>query len=411
MSPYNSDTIEIYTGLYQNQFDSVLVPTFQSLLDKFHDDNKSMHAIYAYLMKLRTNHTYKQMAPHFSLSPRTISSWVSAVREIMYEKFVPLHLFNRNREHILANTTDLSRKLYNVNETTAMLIWDGTYVYTIKSSNFEFQRNTYSMQKKRNLVKFMLCVTTNGLIVAVYGPYDAKTNDATILNQILLEPNNIFQSLHDGDVMIVDRGFRDCVRELQKRFVVKIPALTKKSNNQLTNKQANDSRTVTKTRFVVEARNTHIKNKWTHLNGISEYQSIPYLMKDFNIAAALVNAFGAKIISDANDWERMAVQMLTQIKQPNNLSKHIHKIPRNAFAPVNDLTLFPKLNFRDLKDISQGTYQIKQAPSYCQSHLKANNGHFVTNVSDDANCKKYISELIKPHSNSLLLLTNLSSRF
>lgn len=332
-------------------------------------------------------------------------------KHVIHDNFVPHHLFNQNRENILENTTPMSRKLYNVNDSTAILVWDGTYVYTIKSSNFEFQRNTYSMQKKRNLVKFMMCVTTNGLIVGAYGPYNAKTNDSAILNQIMLEPGNIFQVLHDGDVMIVDRGFRDCVNELQNHYIVKIPALAKNSNDQLTTKQANESRAVTKTRFVVENRNSHIKTKWTHLNGMTCYQSIPHLMKDFRISAALVNAFGSKIQSDKTDWERMANQILTHFNEPNNSSTIVRKIPRTVFTPANDLTIYPKFNFNDLKDVSQGVYQIKQAPSYCQSHLKANDGHFITNVCDAENCKKYCSSILKPNSNPLLLLANLSSRF
>lgn len=67
-------------------------------------------------------------------------------------------------------------------------------------------------------------MTTNGLIAGVYGPFEANKNDATILSMIINEPRNIFEELRAGDVMVVDRSFRDCIQTLRDRgFVVKVP--------------------------------------------------------------------------------------------------------------------------------------------------------------------------------------------
>lgn len=257
-----------------------------------------------------------------------------------------------------------------------------------------------------------MCVTTNGLFAGVYGPYDARKNDADILAEIMEQQGNIFQNLREGDVMVLDRGFRDCVRKLQeRRFVVKIPTFTKNSSTQLTRTEANNSRMVTKVRFVVEVRNSHIKNIWKHLDGVKNYQSIPYLKHDFRIGAALVNAFCSKIESDQNDWEIVANQMLTQFDEKNVLTRNVFRIPDSAFKAVNNLTIYPKLEIKDLKCISQGSYQINQARSYCQSHLKANNGNFVTKICCAETCRKYCSSILEKDSNPLLLMANISSRF
>lgn len=130
---------------------------------------------------------------------------------IVHSDFVPLYLYNHKREDLLRNTSPLSRKLYAVDKDSVVVTWDATYVYTIKSSNYTFQKQTYSGQMGRNLVKFMLCVTTTGLIAAAYGPFDATKNDATILEEIMDESNSIFSLFRPGDVMVIDRGFRDCV--------------------------------------------------------------------------------------------------------------------------------------------------------------------------------------------------------
>lgn len=109
------------------------------------------------------------------------------------------------------------------------------------------------------------------------------------------EQENIFKHLRAGDVMVIDRGFRDCMHELRERgFLIKTPKGTK--NNRLSNIDANASRFATKTRYVIEARNCHIKNKWKYLCVTKNYQS-----KDFQVCAALVNAFCRKMNCDKND--------------------------------------------------------------------------------------------------------------
>lgn len=63
-----------------------------------------------------------------------------------------------------------------------------------------------------------------------------------------------------GDVILVDRGFRDCVKYLEEKgFAVRTPASLPKGQNQLPTKEANESRLVTAKRYGVETRNGHIK--------------------------------------------------------------------------------------------------------------------------------------------------------
>lgn len=360
-------------------------------------------------MKLRTGNSFAQIAPQFNISAMTISSWIRTARNIVHAEFVPLHLYKRKREDLLLNTTPLSQKLYNAAE-SAVVTFDATYVFTIKSSNYEFQKKSYSVQFGRNLVKFMLCVSTNGLIVASYGPFDARKNDATILLEIMNEAETVFGLLRGGDVIVVDRGFRDSIPALRSRgFIVKVPKGTQA--NRLTRAEANESRFATKTRFVVEVRNSHIKNIWKHLSGTKIYQYIPHLKKDFEMCAALVNAFCRSIESDKNDWANIGDLMLNKLNQSNPLQAIVSRIPNGTFRNVQNLTLFPKFSYADLKQISQGSYQIRQAASYCHSHVKANNGAFMTKVCDANVCQRVCAIFLQNTSNPLLLSIDLKSRF
>lgn len=119
----------------------------------------------------------------------------------------------------------------------------------------------------------------------------------------------------------------------------------------LTRREANESRLATKTRFVVEIRNTHIKNIWKHLKGTKEYQFIPHLKKDFEISAALVNEFSLKIVSDKNDVLEIADLMHTRFNQKCRLPSIVQHIPVSSYTDVPNLTLFPKFSYQDLKNM------------------------------------------------------------
>lgn len=117
--------MEVYVGLNNDQFERVFNVVKPHLLQVFKDENKSKVSLYIYFMKLRTGHTYEQMAPHFGISSKSVGLWVRQVREIIHRHFVPLHLFTRNRDEIIQHTTPLSRALFQVKDDAAILILDG----------------------------------------------------------------------------------------------------------------------------------------------------------------------------------------------------------------------------------------------------------------------------------------------
>lgn len=408
--------MKTFVGLTSEQFHTVYRIVIPSLQNLYNDVEKARFALYIYLMKLRTNHTHSQIALLFGTTTKVISSRIRAVREAIHQQFVPLHLNNCSRDDILRHTTEFSRQLYRINNDTAVVQFDGTYIYTINSSNYAFQKESFSVQKKRNLVKFMNCVSPDGFIIGTVGPFSARKNDATILDEILNDPNNVlFKNLHPGDVIVLDRGFRDCINVLRRRgFTVKVPTLLtiNTTTGQLTRQEANISRETTKTRFVIEVRNGHIKNIWKYLKEVKLYQSLPFLQKDFEIAAALVNAFSSLVHHDKDDWERMAALMAARNGIRNRFNIVIQGIPQSSFINQNKLTLFPKLTYADLKNISQGSYQITQARSYCQMMLANNNGNFPVKVCKASECQRKCASFLTPNSkNALLLLFNLPSRF
>lgn len=69
-------------------------------------------------------------------------------------------------------------------------------------------------------------------------------NDASILIQVLEKDQNLVNLIRAGDVMILDRGFRDALVELNTKYKIetKMPEFLLNSQKQFSTQQANHSR-------------------------------------------------------------------------------------------------------------------------------------------------------------------------
>ncbi|GAB1860468.1 SWIM-type domain-containing protein [Camponotus japonicus] len=201
-----------------------------------------------------------------------------------------------NRDDLIQNhTTEMAKKLFNINN-NLFLICDGTYVRHQKSTNNEYQRKSFSGQKKVPLCKpFTLC-TTDGYIVDMLGPYLANQNDAEILKSVIEDPNSLRKFLKEGDIFVLDRGFRDIKDILEKEnFRVLMPAL-KGKRKQLSTEESNESRFVTKIRWAVESVHGVLKQKYRLLDHKTDNKLIPKIGSYFRIASFLNNTFGKGFI-------------------------------------------------------------------------------------------------------------------
>lgn len=261
-------------------------------------DNK-YEALAIFLMKLRKQLTYQDLASLFKLSATTIKRRYEDAREYLH-RFVAKNfgIERCSRGVVKENSTRIADALLDRRGESVIAIFDGTYIYQQKSSNFEYQKQSYSEQKARNLYKPFLVVCPNGYIIDVFGPYRANESDGTILND-LLDINQHFQDFFkQDDIFICDRGFRnsrDAVMRRDIRFVS--PSLVV-GQSQHTTEQANASRKVTKIRYVIEVINGHLKNRFKGFYNTITNKLAPENFKELRIIAALYNKFGVRIYSD-----------------------------------------------------------------------------------------------------------------
>ena len=82
---------------------------------------------------------------------------------------------------------------------------------------------------------------------------DGKNNDASIAKNIFINnEQDILNWLHQDDVVVVDRGFRDAIRTINNfGYNVQMPDFLNGKKQMST--QANHSRCVTKVRWIIES--------------------------------------------------------------------------------------------------------------------------------------------------------------
>jgi hypothetical protein len=219
-----------------------------------------------------------------------------------------------------------------------------------------------------------MVVSPDGHIIDALGPFAANVNDATIARHIGTDLRSI---LEEGDVILVDRGFRDAVEHLTALGLdVRMPESNPRGT--LTVDQANRTRLVTKCRYIVEVKNGHLKQCFRLFDKVWPNHSIPHMMIDFRIACAILNAYHPDIESDVRDGMEIAESMLARMDKWNHLSELVAAQNLNrrhaAFEPIDGSSLedFPQLSEADLRSITLGSYQRRLVLSYYAEHLKTN---------------------------------------
>lgn len=109
------------------------------------------------------------------------------VREELSKHFVTDNLGPKTltRDQWISHNSYITKKLFDTTNDQFIVVADGTYCFCQKSSNNEFQRKTWSTHKSRHLVKPFVICASDGLIVDIYGLFEATKNYAKILLNIL----------------------------------------------------------------------------------------------------------------------------------------------------------------------------------------------------------------------------------
>lgn len=261
-------------------------------------------------------------------SRRTVSSVMAYIRASLLQRFVLTNIGPesiRRQEFIMQHVTEFANKLYNPQpeEPKVVAVIDSTYAYIHKSKNFRVLRQSYSVHKNRHLLKPTLIIAPDGYSLTIFGPYfsDARNNDAEILrHEFERDVDSLRNWFQNGDIVLVDRGYRDAIPLLQRLGIDhKMPALLEHEQRQLPTQEANDSRQmmiITKNRWVVEARNDHLRLVFKFLAQTINLQHAKNLNGFYRIAGAILNRYNPLIqMQDAD--ARLAIDIIQRSTSVN----------------------------------------------------------------------------------------------
>lgn len=376
-------------------------------------------ALYMYLMKMRTGIPNGDLGNNFHVTKQTVARLVKQIRPVLKADFASNNVnYIRSREDLLEHNTVMSNGLFDPEKREkVMLICDGTYFFIDKSRNYVHQKKTYSSQKKRNFLKAMNVTTCDGTIVYIIAPFPAVQNDASIL-KYMIEETTMFDNLAEGDILLLDRGFRDVVPVIEEKgLVVKMPSFlqTSERKGQLTTIEANRSRLVTAIRFVIETRNGHLKTIFKYFDTILCSYDQVHISEDLEICSALINKYFITIESNRGCAPEVARRMLNNIDKVNELGNIItsdrFKKYIRKFTPFVNFNELPTLTKNQLFWISFGGYQIKQAESYTQMHIKQSNHQFIVGIFPDDVCRTELHSFYDQDRDLKLFQMKLNSRF
>jgi len=195
------------TGFTKDQFKELLTLLPSLKTKKF----KPSVMLAIYLFRMKNNIPLKLISTIFGiLSFQMAGRIVNETRDCLNKDLVMkrLDLNNMNREDLINDHTTYISKTIFESPDNLITIWGRTYAYCQKSSNYFMQKKMYSGQKKRHLVKPFIGITTDVYYLDVFEPYDASSNDASIMSDLLHKTS--FRSFFEkDDIFVLDRGFRD----------------------------------------------------------------------------------------------------------------------------------------------------------------------------------------------------------
>ncbi|CAF3381748.1 unnamed protein product [Rotaria socialis] len=391
---------QVLMGITRDQFDDLCSHIPRSKL-RTSDLRTSRTAIAMLLVKLRLGISHETLCTLFGLeNKRQVSRILDSANIALKQHFVPKYLgFNHiTREEILKeHTRPLAQQLLANNDPNkAIIILDGTYVYIQKSANNLLQRRTYSLHKGKPLVKPMMVVSTDGYIISAMGPYlaDGKNNDAEITKNIIYNnKEGMVDWLAANDVLVVDRGFRDVLEDLEKfGYTTKMPSFLRKGDKQFTTIQANETRLITKIRWVIESANGRVK-QWRFFDHVVPNTMIEKIGDYFRIVCAIINRYRPVFVKDISKDQELGEKILKLLYETNKIKTFVQNIKSNtekklkwiSMNVTNSTPNFPRMNFNELQELTLGVYQLKQARAYIAEHMSTDGAYSVkiTNQRSD----------------------------
>lgn len=176
-----------------------------------------------------------------------------------------------------------------------------------------------------------------------------------------------------SDDGVVDDGFRDSVNFLKRYGLqVEMPYHLSKGSSQHSTEEANVSCLVTKLHWVIERVNTGNSQ-------IKSYQTILQVQQvTVRIVCSLCNQFRPPLVTiPKKKVLPRRCQKCQNFKLLSNLIVEENNLLRRKKNIIENINDCPKLSLNNLRQLTLGVYQLKQAPYYTGEHMADNRLYFL----------------------------------
>lgn len=135
--------------------------------------------------------------------------------------------------------------------------------------------------------------------------------------------------------------------------------------------EANQSRSVTILRWVVESVNGRLKNMFKYFDQVIPMKSLPTLNRLLLIALSIINAFSPPIFNENNFHNEIIKNILARVDKKNDLQEEVASFDtKTKWQKVDENSAkdFPRLTMDELRLLTLGVYQLNMAKLYNNQH-------------------------------------------
>lgn len=218
------------------------------------------------LMKLRLNFNFTDLGYRFQVERQTISKNFERCIYILFKLFHQSKIIRwPERKSIILNTPSYFRSAF---KEQIVIIIDCFEIVIERAGNLRALAQSYSTYKHRNTIKYLIGITTTGVIIFISDAFGGRASDKFITIK-----SSLLDNLQDGDVVLADKGFLIESEVEARGAFLKMPSFVR-NGEQLHPTEVEESRRTSSIRIHVERVISTLRQKFNICSDLAPMSAI-----------------------------------------------------------------------------------------------------------------------------------------
>lgn len=218
------------------------------------------------LMKLRLNLSFTDIGYRFQVDVSTASRYFQRGIYILHKLFYGSKMIHwPERNNLLINTPSYFRSAFR--EAITIII-DCFEIFIERSSVLKALAQSFSNYKHHTTLKFLIGISTTGVIIFVSIGFGGRTSD----NEITLK-SGFLDNLEEGDLVLADKGFKVEGQVEERGASLRLPCFVK-GGKQLHPTEVEKTRHIANIRIHVERVISILRQKFNICSDMAEMSAV-----------------------------------------------------------------------------------------------------------------------------------------